>query len=247
VDVAALIDEITDLVVRRLAATGSASSSAKHVLFVMGDGERGCEFLPAQVRAVHFAGVGVHAVPSASWPRERLERVLPPEALARIHEAPPTWNDMLTNCHGVLIPNLSLNELGCLSMLVGLTPSTAAAAAALIEGRPVLAGGDDINFLTVNAARLPRAVAETVRGNAARVVSMGVRLLEGQRLVEEASTLWQPPVTAPSSARRNVLTREDVESLLRGGTAVIECSAGTIVTPLAQEVASAAGVQIVFR
>lgn len=257
-DLQALIDEITELVMHQLtaveprsAADGGARSARSSSAFVvaMGEGERGAELIGVHVRELRKAGARVTVVPSAIWPRARVERALSAEAGTQVLEAPPaSWSGLLRESSALVVPNLALHELAALSHLLSATPATAAMLAALLEGRTVVAGNDDIQFLTVNAARLPKAILEGVRGYVAKVGAMGVRLLEGAQLSAALSAPSNAVRTASSAAQgRNVLTREDVESYLRGGASTIEVAAGTIVTPLAREVARQSGVEIVFR
>lgn len=245
-DLQALIDEITELVVAQLGVRSPVAATGPQVLVVMGDGERGSEQLLVGLKGLVRAAGRVSVVPSRVWPRTRLDGV---GDVARVIEAPPSWVRLVQESRAVVVPNLSLHELSGLSSLLTLTPASAAVMEGLIEGRPVLAGNDEVNFLSVHAARLPKAVVEGMRGHAARVAAMGVKLVEGMRLADELTLASAPPAVASTNGRigRNVLTREDVEVILRGGSLTIEVAAGTIVTPLAHEIARAAGAQIVSR
>jgi hypothetical protein len=248
-DLQALIEQITELVVARLSTAGvaaSASAGGPPFVVVMGDGERGGEQLSTVLRAVSRLGGRATVVPSALWPRVRLEASIDP-AVAVV-DAPPAWSGLIAEARAVIVPNLSLNEVAGLGLLIGLTPATAALMAALVEGRPTLAASDDAALVVAQAARVPRAVVEGAAAYLARLAAMGVRLVESPRLGDEIVLVSAPSPAAPSArAGRNVLTADDVERMMRGGARVIEVAAGTIVTALAHEVARAGGAEIVVR
>lgn len=253
-DLEGLIEEITELVIRQLGGISSMSpvgltKPVAHTVFVMGNGERGVEHLAVQARVLTKAGGRITFVPSASWPRDRIEGALPAGTRARVLESPPrAWSSLLEGCQALVVPNFSLHELAGLSSLLGVTTAADGIMAALVERIQVLAGADEAYmFLNLNAARLPKALLEAVRESVSRVGAFGVRLLEGQRIAQALASVGQPDQKPSVPTRvRNVLTREDVEILLAGGASTLEVTAGTIVTPLAQEVARQAGAEIVF-
>jgi len=247
-----VIEEITQLVFQQLsgdtpetpAAVAIPEEPKAQVLFAMGEGRRGAEAIPALAR---FAGnARIVAVPSSSWPAARLQSVLPG---ARVLDRPPGhWDELVKGSRAVVIPNLSVNALAGIALLAGLEPCAAAAVQGLIEGKPVLAGGEDVNFLTLNAAHLSKPLQDILRGHIATVQGLGVRLVEMKVLGEEIERCLQNRTPAAGIGRgRNVLTRDDVDTLLRGGHRVIEVAVGTIVTELARDAARDAGVEIVMR
>lgn len=252
-DLQALVDEITELVIAQLGrvshSAGPGSSGLPQTLIVMGDGERGAELLSTHIRASIASGGRVAIVPSASWPRARIAHVATPDGRVRVVDAPPAWGALVTESRVVLVPNLAMSELSAVTRLLHLTPASGALLAALVEGRAALAGGDDIHLYAAHAARLPKALVEAARACAARAAAMGVKVMEAKRLADEILVAASPPSPANGtlSGARDVLTRDDVEAMLRSGVATIEVAAGTIVTPLALEVARAAGADIVVR
>lgn len=250
-DLDALIEEITELVLARLGRVSHGGVGGRaglpQTLIVMGDGERGGELLAIVIRAALAVGGRVAVVPSALWPRERIAHVATVDGVVRVVEAPAVWGPLIAESRLVLVPNLSLSELSAFTHLLSLTPSSGALLAALVEGRTVLAGGDDVNLYAVHAARLPKALVEAARACVSKAAAMGLKVVEGQRLADEVQA--GSAVVAPSAGGtgRDVLTRDDVETMLRGGVTSIEVAAGTIVTPLASEVARAAGAEIRIR
>lgn len=268
-----LIEEITELVYRQL--TGGASQAGSEgpavtppvlkplppadpapppngsVLFVMGEGRRGLELLPAQVKTILKESVRLVVVPSDTVPASRVAGVLGDVGGAlRVLERPPSaWHELVRDSRAVIVPNLTVHAAAGIALLAGLEPCAAAAIQALIEGRPVLAGCEEVNFLTMNAAHLAKPFLDVLRGHLNTVQSLGVRLVEMKTLGEEvAGRLRTHKGGAAGEGRgRNVLTKDDVETLLRSGARAIEVANGTIVTPLARDEATAAGVEIVFR
>lgn len=252
-DLQALVDEITELVIAQLGRVphlaAAGASSLPRTLIVMGDGERGGDLLSTHIRASIAAGGRVALVPSASWPRQRIAHASTPDGRVRVIDAPPAWGALVAESRVVLVPNLAMSELSAVTHLLHLTPASGALLAAVMEGRAALAGGDDIHLYAAHAARLPKALVEAARACAVKAVAMGVKLVEAKRLADEVLVALSTPAvpSLASSGGRDVLTRDDVASMLRGGVATIEVAAGTIVTPLALEVARAAGVDIVAR
>ncbi len=247
----ALVDEITEMVCEQLGANGLSALSAPGVapvLVVLGEGRRGLDHLGSQARAATAGGERVALVPSATSAAAELQRIVEMDRGVTVLETPPPWSTLVEHCRVLVVPNLSLNELAAISLLLTPTRASAAVQAALLEGRPVLLGSDEISFLSVHAARFPRALMETVRAYVEKVTSMGARLLEGQ-LIPEELVASRSPGTEPGrvSRGREVLTRDDVVTLLRSGARSIEVAVGTIVTPLAREVAQSTGVEIVTQ
>lgn len=219
----------------------------------MGDGERGLEAWVAQLR-VAATTARVVVVPSAPFPRTRVLGLLGEGPMGDLHvlEQPPTsWDTLVRESRAVFVPNAGLNAVAGIATLLAMEPAVGAALRGLIEGRPVLVGSDEIDFLTLHAAHLARPFVQGVRGHASAARSMGARLLEaaalGQELVRMARNEADFAPAQQPSRGRTVLTKEDVEMLIRAGQQVIEVPAGSIVTSLAREVASHAGVEIMVR
>jgi hypothetical protein len=272
VDLERLIEEVTELVFRQLAVAhgngGVAGGTAAvvpletaaariaqepvRVLMVMSEGRRTLDALAAQLRLIADCASHLTIVPCGSFSRLRVEALLPQGGAMQVdfvEKPPPSWDALVRDSRVLLVPNISLNALSGISLLAGLEPCAQAAVQAFIEGRPVVAGCEDINFLTMNAAHLAKPFLEILRQRVSAVQSLGVRLVEMKQLGAEVGKLCGSKASLNGSAGRgrNVLTREDVETLLRAGHRSIEVAGGTIVTPLALEVAKSAGIVIEIR
>ena len=219
----------------------------------MGDGERGLEAWVAHVRVAAITA-RVVVVPSTAFPRARVLGLLGDGPVGDLHvlEQPPSsWDGLVRESRAVFLPNAGLNAVAGIALLLAMEPAVGAALRGLIEGRPVLVGSDEVDFLTLHAAHLARPFVQGVRAHASAAQSMGARLLEaaalGQELVRFARDEADFAPSNQSARGRTVLTKEDVEMLIRSGQHVIEVPSGSIVTSLAREVASHAGVEIMIR
>lgn len=241
---------VADLALAVLSSTTPVAEapapSRGQLLVVMGEGRRGMETLSGQIKP-HAKSHRVVAVPSETWPAARVKPALGLDEVHIVDRPPRDWTELAKGSRAVLVPNLTVNSAAGIALLAGLEPCSAAVVAALIEGTPVVAGCDELSFLSMNAAHLSKPFLEVMRTHVSRVQSLGVQLVEMKKLGEELARLTDPKA-APSAGRgRNVLTAEDVDTMLRSGLKVIEVAANTIVTPLAREVARSAGVEIVGR
>jgi hypothetical protein len=217
---------------------------------VLGEGERGLHCLPAVATALTSAGLAMTLYGSERYPAAPLLETLPAAArpLVRCSDVRGTWAEAVRGARMVLVPNLSLNALSGVATLAALEASAGAILAALVEGVPVYAGADDIHFLTLNAAHLSKPFQEILRGHLNTVQGLGVLVHEAGALGPIVAAALAGPAPRSGQGRgRGVLTADDVHSLLRTRPNVIEVASGTIVTPLARDVAEAAGVPIVVR
>lgn len=230
-----------------------SSPSRPMLLVAMAEGERGLESWWPRLR-VAATTARVLVVPSATFPRGRVLASLgegPVGHVEVLDAPPPAWDALVRECRVVVLPNAGLNTVSGLANLLAIEPAVGAALRGLIEARPVLVGSDEIDFLTFHASHLARPFVQGVREHAARAQALGARLMDvvalGQELASLARDEAGPGPVAAASRGRSVLTRDDVEMLVRSGHRVIEVPSGSIITSLAQEAALQAGVEIAVR
>ncbi len=184
------------------------------------------------------------------WPGYPASRVIPNlgGASFEVVTPPEIWDDLVCSADGVLIPFAPLEVLAKLSMLITDIAPVSVAAAAVIQGIPVYAGGDDAERLTRHSARIPRAVISIVQEYARKVQSLGVLLDTPAQLAAR----FKGGVAALSSVSgknggRDVVTNEDVMAVMQAGSHVLEVSHGSIITSLARETAERFGIEVRFR
>jgi hypothetical protein len=164
---------------------------------------------------------------------------LPGEWLASY---PSSWGGLLGNVQLVVVPFLPLAFIAKLANLIADEPCLAAAAAALLEGKPILAGSEDINFMNLHSARMPKGFVEVWQGHVKTVNTLGLQLmdmrnLEGELRRSSGGMLY-------GTAGKQVITRDDIVAAHEAGRTSLDYGRGTIVTPLARDLSDQLGVEL---
>ncbi len=190
---------------------------------------------------------GVHWV-AVDWPAYPADRIA--KGLGRtadeVVSPPEVWDDLVRSVEAVVLPCAPLDLLARTALLLVDSPPTAAVVAALIQGVPVLAGGDDAERLTRHSSRIPGGLLAVVQGHVRTVQGMGLRLEPPARIAAELSGGVCRPAHSVSGGR-DVVTNEDVLAALQAGRQVLEVASGSIVTALARETATRSGIEVRFR
>lgn len=191
------------------------------------------------------AGVRWIAVDWPGYPATRIARGLGRPA-DEVVPPPEVWDDLVRSVEAVVLPFAPLDVLAKAAMLLVDVPPVGAAVAALIQGVPVLAGGDDAERLTRHSARIPGGILSVVQGHVRTVQGMGLLLEAPAQIATHLSGGLARPA-ASASGGRDVVTNEDVLAALQAGLQVLEVAPGSIVTSLARETASRSGIEVRFR
>lgn len=159
---------------------------------------------------------------------------------------PEVWDDLVRSVEAVVLPFATLDVLARTALLLVDSPPVAAAVAALIQGVPVLAGGDEAERLTRHSSRIPGGILSVVQGHVRTVQGMGMRLEPPARIATRLSQ-GVACLAGSVSGGRDVVTNEDVLAAVQAGQKVLEVATGSIVTALARETANRNGVEVRFR
>lgn len=190
-------------------------------------------------------GVRWVAVDWPGYPADRIARGLGRPA-DQVVPPPEVWDDLVRSVDAVVLPFAPLDVLARTALLLVDAPPAAAAVAALVQGVPVLAGGEDAERLTRHSSRIPGGLLSVVQGHVRTVQGMGVQLVAPAQIALQLSGGLARPAASASSGR-DVVTNEDVMAALQAGQKVLEVAPGSIVTPLARETASRNGIEVRFR
>lgn len=243
----ALVEKIVAQVLRRLAGRG------RRALALFCGGTIGAPEGRAEVKKLLAAGYSVRAVltPSAErvlgkeWLKSELGDI---EIITEADGQAP--GAVLKEADLTLVPVLTLNTAAKVAHGIADTLAATLIMDSLLTGRPVFAARDACDpanpvraQLGMNRAAAPyRAL---LSGNLARLTEFGVRLVAARELAAavQGETPAAPP--APAAGRvfsGRVLSRSDVAAW---EGRVLQVSAGTLVTPLARDLARDRGIEIV--
>ncbi|MBI3924881.1 MAG: hypothetical protein HY319_05020 [Armatimonadetes bacterium] len=238
-----LVDAITERVLQELEslsvqdAPAAPAPSGRKVLLCPGPGPLKGEVWTALREVPGLAWIGAGAA------SEELGKAL--GCPISVVGAVKAWDELVSGVEAVVLPTVPLELLSRLATLLVDHPAAAAAIEGVVQGRPVLACSDILDRYRRHAARLPGGLVSVFQQQVRTVEGMGIQLLEGGAL---ASALKGGKARRTSSGvGRDVLTMEDLESAIRAGASVLEVPIGTIITPLAREGASTAGIEVRFR
>ncbi|MHB2018202.1 MAG: hypothetical protein ACYCW6_14730 [Candidatus Xenobia bacterium] len=242
-DLLPLIEEITRLVCERLEALDGAPVLAPAAV----------EQIPSKRVLLAFGRAGGPG-PSPDLERcgEQLKAGLEGVAarcevvgseLNSLGPLPLTRRDAGWDCDVLVLPHVPIGLLAKLALLIADEPAVEAALHALLNGRPVLAVTDSVDFLLSHEAQYPRGVLDVIRSHRRGLQSLGMRLLKCGEL-SAALTAALGKAAPVVSGSRPVVTREDVENIARQGQQSVVYPRGAIITPLAWETASRLGITI---
>ncbi len=182
------------------------------------------------------------------WPGYPVDRIT--QGLGRCPDEvvppPEVWDDLVRSVEAVVLPFAPLDVLARTALLLVDSPPAAAVVAGLIQGVPVLAGGDDAERLTRHSSRIPGGILGVVQGHVRTIQGMGLRLEPPAQI---ATHLAQgvSRLAGSASGGRDVVTNEDVLAAAQAGLSVLEVASGSIVTALARETANRNGIEVRFR
>ena len=211
----------------------------------------------SRIEATGRAGFRVTALRSKSAGRVILPDDLAKSGSVLVDDEEPA-PALVNGADLVVVPWLSLNTASKVAHLICDTPAAGVLVLALLLGKPVIACADEFDPQNMTTLDLPRRFPElhrAITGLCQRLRAYGVRLVPGREF-PAALASWSLPGrhgpgsgTTPSGlspgqqdaqGKRRVVTREDVMKAINQGEP-IRLTPGTILTPLAKEVAESRG------
>ncbi len=156
--------------------------------------------------------------------------------------APAVWDELVSQVEAVVLPALTLEVLSKSSLLIPDVPAVAACLQALSSGVPVYASSFEVEKLKRSTGRMPGGFQTAYFGHLRTVESLGFQVLEASQIAQRLG--GKAKVLATAARGRDVLTVEDVEAFARSGSKVLRVAPGTIVTPLARDVAQSMGIEV---
>jgi hypothetical protein len=166
---------------------------------------------------------------------------------ARWIDPPLVWDELVHQQHAVVLPVLRLETLSRLAVLLGDTPASGAAIAAVMQGVPVFASAWEADRLKRSSGRLPGPFLSMFHQHLRTVEGMGVQVLEAAALAQRLGAAGPSGTAVAAASRgRDVITVADLEAAARAGQKTLQVTPGAIVTPLARDTAAHMGIEVVF-
>lgn len=152
----------------------------------------------------------------------------------------------------VLIPVLSQNSLVKIALGLGDTLPTLLIKMALLLGKPILAASNaaDTRYFCQQKGLLTPSLGllQLMDSYLERLASFGIKLVEVQTLSRTAKEIaggkTTPREKVQKSVSKRVVTGEDIREAAVSGQNIL-CPAGTLVTPMARDLARQYGVELI--
>lgn len=248
IDENALVEKIVSEVLRRLAGRG------KRALALFCGGTIGAPEGRAELKKLQSAGFTVRAVltPAAErvlgkeWLKSELGEI---EVVTEADGKAP--GALLKEADLTLVPVLTLNTAAKVAHGIADTLVATLIMDSLLTGRPVFAARDACDLTNPVRAKLGMdkaapAYRALLTGNLERLAEFGVRLVGVTELAAavlgEAGPKEPAPKATGGTFTGRVLSRTDVAAF---EGSVLKVSAGTLITPLARDLARDRGIEIV--
>ena len=153
----------------------------------------------------------------------------------------------------VLVPVLTQNTAAKLAYTLSDTLASTLIMQALMLGKPVLAAinaadPQDSWRVKGNMGKCPPGLLQALRENLRKVEGYGLRLVQVEELATDSQKIIGSRVTMSESvpqAKKSVLDAAAIKVAADNGLKSITVSLGTIITPLARDVARDYGIEIV--
>lgn len=158
----------------------------------------------------------------------------------------------------VLVPVLTQNTAAKLALTLSDTLVTTLILQALMQGKHVIAAVNaadpmDGTRLKGNMGKAAPGLMQALRGNLQKLDSYGIKLVDVECLARESEKIIdrtiKPPVVEPPAVelptKKAVLDAATIKAAAIAGAKSVIAAPGTIVTPLARDVAREYGVEIV--
>lgn len=252
---ASLIQLITDLVMAEVSRSEGLQPSAPAQAAPSGEPARGGRRLLLVPAPAPFASMepllsSLREVPGVTWTAVRVmgvceKRVATALGATRWVDPPLLWDELVHSMEAVILPVLRLEVLSRVANLLSDVPASAAAVSGVMQGVPVVASSLEVDNLKRSSGRLPGPFLSLFHQHLRTVEGMGIQVLENQALVRRLGARVAAPASAAGKGR-DVITVSDLEAAARAGQKVLQIVPGTIVTPLARDMAARMGIEVIF-
>lgn len=259
-DIDRLVEQITDIVISRLASeegdSGRPDSSAPEPpvskparmfrgVIVLTEMRPQMEDFWEHLRACGKYPVEWIVFASAEVPMAVVKKNLQ-SFPAQVHEAlPGGWKTMSAESDFMIAPVMTMTLCSKIANLIADDLPSMVTLQFLIEKKHIVVGAEEINFLNRFCAQLPRPLVSVMNAHVEMMRSMGLIEVEMNKLERELAALIGR--TGVFGKANNVITKADVEAAMEEGKTTLEFLRGTIVTPLARAYAEEKNIQIVLR
>ncbi|MBN9415827.1 MAG: hypothetical protein J0I12_10350 [Candidatus Eremiobacteraeota bacterium] len=252
---ASLIQLITDLVMAEVDRSEGALPSSPVKAAPSAEPARGGRRLllvpaPAPFSSFEPLLASLREVPGVAWTAVRVagvceKRVAASLGSVRWIDAPLLWDELIHSMEAVVLPVFRLEILSRVASLLSDVPASAAAVSGIMQGVPVLAGALEVDNLKRSSGRLPGPFLSLFHQHLRTVEGMGIQILENEALVRRLGAKVAAPASAAGKGR-DVITVSDLEAAARAGQKTLQVVPGTIVTPLARDMAAQMGIEVIY-
>ncbi|HWR42187.1 flavoprotein [Sporomusa sp.] len=157
----------------------------------------------------------------------------------------------------VLVPVLTQNTAAKLAYTLSDTMVSTLILQALMLGKPVIAAQNaadpkDSWRVQKNMAKAPPALREALQGNLNKLEAYGIQLAPVESLAEKAKKVLIPEskpqvVQSPEKAsKRKVIDADTVRRAAQSGAKTFSVPQGSIITPLARDIARECNIEIIY-
>jgi hypothetical protein len=247
------VTEIVRRVVAQLAGSGYKSAPPK-CLAVFTGGVIGLEDVLTGLRELNQAGIEVVSLLSRS-----AEQIIGVDRIAAALDGAPVFSEdnpgpagaMLQEVELVMVPVLTINTAAKVALGIADNLPTTVLRNAIIMGKPLVAVKNACDITDPKRTELghnrgPAVYTQLVQDYLVRLASFGFQIIAAPELASTVKGIIQPSTTTCKQDFRGkkLVTHEDILNLKeQGGTVIIRT--GTLVTPLARDVADKNGLEFV--
>ncbi|HML34530.1 MULTISPECIES: flavoprotein [Sporomusa] len=260
-----LVELITAEVLRRLGRETSRipakpAEPAYKALAIFTGGTIGLEVSLEELKKLQARGIEITVVLSQAaetiigenWIKEKLG-----SRIQLVTTQSPYPGKHLRAADVVLVPVLTQNTAARLAHTLSDTMVCTVLLQALMLGKPVIAASNaadpaDNWRMQKNMANAAPALREALAANLKKIETFGIRLIPVERLAAAAKEVLNRealpvlPGIAVKPAKKQILDAEAVNRAVRSGHKTITVVQGTIITPLACDIARESGLHIVY-
>lgn len=164
----------------------------------------------------------------------------------------PYPKEELRNSELVVVPVLTQNSAAKFAATIADTITASLLMQALLMGKPVIAAVNaadpkDPCRQQIKMNYASPALVQVLQGNLKKIETYGVHLVQVGRLAAEAQNYWavpEKPAVAAGMQKKSVIDAETVKAVAASGEKQLILVPGTIITPLARDVAREYGIEI---
>ncbi|SDE69326.1 flavoprotein [Sporomusa acidovorans] len=261
-----LVELVTAEVMRRLgSAQGEKPLQTAAPLYtalaIFTGGSIGLETSLEELKALQAIGTKLTVVLSQAaetivgenWIKEKLGSDIP-----IITSQSPYPGKYLRAADIVLVPVLTQNTAAKLAHTLSDTMACTLIIQALMLGKPVLAAANAADpqdgwRVQKEMTKTPPALREALQNNLKKIAAFGIELTPVDSLAAAAKKALRKetnsdlPVILDKPAKKQVLDAEAVRRAAQSGTGIVKIEQGTLVTPLARDIARESHIDIVYN